>query len=188
VILLSDGARNGPGDDARALAGPWRRLPCPLYTLAFGEELSVGRVQTPTLAMIVERELAIRTFVPEEYREVVATFSPQESAAQKDRPSYQGTWYRPFNKEKEPLQQAMRLPAAKDNDEAKQSVTSARTGEVAWTVRNPLARRLRAALADQLAPSLGAGTRRFRLTVPGRGSDSGRRPAGSAEPWLVGQR
>src|SRR5438445_5635535 len=65
------------------------------YTLAFGEELSVGRVQTPTLAMIVERELAIRNFVPEEYREVLATFSPQESAAQKDRPSYQGTWFRP---------------------------------------------------------------------------------------------
>jgi len=37
--------------------------------------------------MIVERELAIRNFVPEEYREVVATFSPKESAEQKDRPS-----------------------------------------------------------------------------------------------------
>ena len=30
------------------------------YSLAYGEELSVGRVQTPTLAMLVERELAIR--------------------------------------------------------------------------------------------------------------------------------
>jgi len=99
------------------------------YTLAFGEELSVGRVQTPTLAMIVERELAIRQFVPEEYREVVATFSPRESAAQKDRPSYQGTWYRPFDKEKETLQQAMRLPAAKDNNDAKQVVARAHTGE-----------------------------------------------------------
>jgi DNA topoisomerase-3 len=99
------------------------------YTLAFGEELSVGRVQTPTLAMIVERELAIREFVPEEYREVVATFSPQESAAQKDRPSYQGTWHRPFQKDKETLPQAMRLPAAKDNDEAKQIVARARAGE-----------------------------------------------------------
>ena len=43
-------------------------------TLAFGEELTVGRVQTPTLAMVVERELAIRAFVPEDYFEVVATF------------------------------------------------------------------------------------------------------------------
>ena len=46
------------------------------YTLDFDEELSVGRVQTPTLAMMVERELAIRAFVPEDYLEVVATFSP----------------------------------------------------------------------------------------------------------------
>ena len=50
------------------------------YTLACGvpgdEALSVGRVQTPTLAMVVERELAIRAFVPEDYREVVATFAP----------------------------------------------------------------------------------------------------------------
>ncbi len=37
------------------------------YTLAMGDELSVGRVQTPTLAMVVERELAIRAFVPEDY-------------------------------------------------------------------------------------------------------------------------
>jgi len=32
------------------------------YSLAYGEELSVGRVQTPTLAILVERELAIRSF------------------------------------------------------------------------------------------------------------------------------
>ncbi len=36
------------------------------YTLDFNEDLSVGRVQTPTLAMLVERELAIRAFVPED--------------------------------------------------------------------------------------------------------------------------
>ncbi len=47
------------------------------YSLAYGEkDLSVGRVQTPTLAMLVERELAIRSFVPEDYLEVVATFHP----------------------------------------------------------------------------------------------------------------
>ena len=33
------------------------------YSLAYGEDLSVGRVQTPTLAMVVERELAVRRFV-----------------------------------------------------------------------------------------------------------------------------
>jgi DNA topoisomerase III len=44
------------------------------YTIAQGETLSVGRVQTPTLAMLVERELEIREFVPEDYVEVVGTF------------------------------------------------------------------------------------------------------------------
>ncbi len=53
------------------------------YTLACGvpgdDVLSVGRVQTPTLALVVEREQAIRAFVPEDYREVVATFAPFSS-------------------------------------------------------------------------------------------------------------
>jgi DNA topoisomerase-3 len=48
------------------------------YSLAYNEELSVGRVQTPTLAMVVERELAIRRFVPENYLEVVADFRPSD--------------------------------------------------------------------------------------------------------------
>src|SRR5687768_5141414 len=39
------------------------------YTLDFDENLSIGRVQTPTLAMVVERELAIRAFVPEDRSE-----------------------------------------------------------------------------------------------------------------------
>ena len=40
----------------------------------------MGRVQTPTLAMLVERELAIRDFVPEDYLEVEATFAPDGAA------------------------------------------------------------------------------------------------------------
>lgn len=37
-----------------------------------GKPLSVGRVQTPALALIVRRERAIRDFVPEDYWEVLA--------------------------------------------------------------------------------------------------------------------
>jgi DNA topoisomerase III len=87
------------------------------YTLAFQEDLSVGRVQTPTLAMLVERELAIRSFVPEDYREVVATFRP---AADRAASSYKGTWFR---------EQAAntRLPA--DGEEAGLIVERARTGQ-----------------------------------------------------------
>ncbi len=48
-------------------------------TLAWDETCSVGRVQTPTLAMVVERELEVRGFVPKPYLEVVATFEHQET-------------------------------------------------------------------------------------------------------------
>ncbi|MBN8229702.1 DNA topoisomerase 3 [Corallococcus macrosporus] len=67
-----------------------------LYTLAsgtYGSMLSVGRVQTPTLAMVVERELAIRDFVPRDYLEVVATFVPRGKGAPAGA-KYQGTWFR----------------------------------------------------------------------------------------------
>jgi DNA topoisomerase-3 len=88
------------------------------YSLAFQEELSVGRVQTPTLAMVVERELAIRAFVPEEYIEVIATFHPVEMDA---KVKYKGTWFR-----KSPPSENTRLPA--DGVEAKVVVQRAKTG------------------------------------------------------------
>jgi DNA topoisomerase-3 len=44
------------------------------YTLSNGVLFSVGRVQTPTLAMVVARDREIRAFVPEKYLEVEATF------------------------------------------------------------------------------------------------------------------
>src|SRR3954468_24538031 len=62
------------------------------YSLAYDEDLSVGRVQTPTLAMLVERELAIRNFVPEDYLEVTARFHPTASPKES---VYQGTWFNP---------------------------------------------------------------------------------------------
>jgi DNA topoisomerase III len=48
-----------------------------------GGVVSLGRVQTPTLAMIVKREREIQAFVPEPYRLVHATFQPP----------YQGIWF-----------------------------------------------------------------------------------------------
>src|SRR5262245_55295255 len=64
------------------------------YSLACDLDLSVGRVQTPTLAMVVEREKAIRSFVPEDYKEVVAVFSPEGKEAR-----YEGTYFRLDGKE-----------------------------------------------------------------------------------------
>ena len=92
------------------------------YSLAYGEDLSVGRVQTPTLAMLVERELAIRSFVPEDYLEVLATFHPAGGPKES---RYQGTWFR----DRETLQQSMRLPP--DGEEAGRIVERARSGVAA---------------------------------------------------------
>ena len=65
-----------------------------------GEVLSVGRVQTPTLAMLVEREIAIRDFKPEDYLEVQAEFDAAGAGR------YRGTYFR-FEKGK----RQTRLPA-----------------------------------------------------------------------------
>ncbi len=49
--------------------------------------LSLGRVQTPTLALIVNRDLAIAAFVPEDYWEVEARFEVSAESA------YTGLWH-----------------------------------------------------------------------------------------------
>ncbi|MBL0161387.1 MAG: DNA topoisomerase 3 [Bryobacterales bacterium] len=89
------------------------------YTLGSGEDVSVGRVQTPTLAMLVERELAIRKFVVEDYLQVVARFSPEEMEA-----VYEGTWFRPGV---DPMEAAMRLPSG--GEEARAIVARVETGK-----------------------------------------------------------
>jgi len=65
------------------------------YSLKLNEDISVGRVQTPTLAIVTEREVEIRNFVPEDYLEVVATFAPTEEVSKGAPASYKGTWFRP---------------------------------------------------------------------------------------------
>ena len=119
-------------------------------TLAYSrdEVLTVGRVQTPTLAMVVERELEIRAFVPEDYLEVVAMFSPESltpdadpltpdpSPAHASHPpwrgekgsreaTYKGTWFRG----KKATAEARRLPP--EGEEATQIVERAKTGNAA---------------------------------------------------------
>ena len=89
------------------------------YGLALDAPLSVGRVQTPTLAMLVERELQIRDFVPEDYLEVVATFAPREGQ------SYRGTWFRPGPAKA--IAHPQRLPAS--GEEAKEVVNRALSGQ-----------------------------------------------------------
>jgi DNA topoisomerase-3 len=88
------------------------------YSLLSDDNLSVGRVQTPTLAMLVERELAIRAFVPEPYLEVRATFEPHALPGK----DYEGTFVLPNDKTPE----RKRLPA--DGNLANAIVERTRTG------------------------------------------------------------
>ncbi len=77
--------------------------------------LSVGRVQTPTLAMLVDREIAIRDFVPEDYLEVRADFEASEGRR------YRGVY---FKIEKGKRQHRL----AADGKEAEQIVKRAKSG------------------------------------------------------------
>lgn len=58
------------------------------YTLTSGTLYSVGRVQTPTLAMVVARDAAIAQFVPVPYLEIEATFESPKG-------TYTGLYYQP---------------------------------------------------------------------------------------------
>ncbi|HRZ53369.1 MAG TPA: DNA topoisomerase 3, partial [Candidatus Contendobacter sp.] len=108
------------------------------YTLACGtpgdDALSVGRVQTPTLALVVERELAIRAFVPEDYQEVVAMFGTDEGKTTNAR--YQGVWFRG---ERPTDSRARRLPA--DGAEAARIIARARRGAAVIESRSAETRR-----------------------------------------------
>lgn len=60
-----------------------------MATLKFGgykNMISIGRVQTPTLAILVNRELEIQNFKPEPYWELVATFRTNKGEL------YKGKW------------------------------------------------------------------------------------------------
>ncbi|MCM5571313.1 DNA topoisomerase III [Burkholderiaceae bacterium FT117] len=64
---------------------------------------TVGRVQTPSLAIVVEREEKIRRFVPRDYFEVHAQFAAQAGA-------YAGRWFDPgFRKSDDPEARAERI-------------------------------------------------------------------------------
>jgi DNA topoisomerase-3 len=64
---------------------------------------TVGRVQTPTLVVLIEREEKIRAFRPRDYWEVHATFAAKAG-------EYEGRWFDPeFRKDDDPERRAERL-------------------------------------------------------------------------------
>ena len=76
------------------------------YSIVHDQVFSVGRVQTPTLAMVVLRELEIRAFVPEDYFEVVATFREQRSGE-----TFAGTWFQGESRRLRDGEEAARIAA-----------------------------------------------------------------------------
>ena len=99
------------------------------YSLKLDQDISVGRVQTPTLAIVVERELAIRNFIPEDYMEVTATFATSGSTNKESNNRYQGTWFGTQTQSNEPANDSAkqrRLPS--DGVEAQAIVARALAG------------------------------------------------------------
>ena len=83
---------------------------------------TVGRVQTPTLSIVVEREEKIRKHVPRDYWELRASFDAQAG-------QYEGKWFDPAFKRNadDPEQRADRLW----NEAAAQAIAAAARGQPA---------------------------------------------------------
>ncbi|MDR2903988.1 MAG: DNA topoisomerase III [Clostridiales bacterium] len=58
------------------------------YTIRYNALLSIGRVQTPTLAILVDRQKEINAFDPKDYWEITAFFE-----------GYKGKWFNPEDQE-----------------------------------------------------------------------------------------
>lgn len=58
------------------------------FTVQFGDKLTVGRVQTPTLALIVNREREIESFIPSPYYEIEGLFAVNEEL------NFKGKWFK----------------------------------------------------------------------------------------------
>jgi DNA topoisomerase III len=76
-----------------------------------GALLSVGRVQTPTLAMVVQREQTIESFVPRTFWQIYCIFGVPEG----EPPTYEGMWFDP-DKERARKKLGRRDPGAEWED------------------------------------------------------------------------
>ncbi|GAB4275522.1 MAG: DNA topoisomerase 3 [Candidatus Rifleibacteriota bacterium] len=81
------------------------------YTKKYNEMLTLGRVQTPTLAMVVGRHLEIENFVPRDYWEIAADFS-----------DFSGIWFDP---------EAAEYPTRIDNFDKAQALADLLAGKQA---------------------------------------------------------
>ncbi|EIP97354.1 DNA topoisomerase III [Opitutaceae bacterium TAV1] len=84
---LADAARCRSESDWLVGINGTRALTKRMFGSRAGNVASVGRVQTPTLAIIFNRELEIRNFIPRDYWRVTATFQVAKG-------SYEGVYQR----------------------------------------------------------------------------------------------
>jgi len=85
---LADAARCRSESDWLIGINGTRALTKRMFGSRAGNVASVGRVQTPTLAIVYNRELEIRNFKPRDYWQVTATFEIAKG-------NYEGTYQRP---------------------------------------------------------------------------------------------
>ena len=120
------------------------------FTVKWGELFSVGRVQTPTLALLVRREREIKSFVAEQYWEVLADFATPDGRR------YRGKW---VGKENE-----SRLKKA-DEAEAIAARVKGQPGQVESVEEKPVSER--PPLLYDLTTLQRDANRRFGLTAAG---------------------
>ena len=84
---LADAARCRGEADWLVGLNATRAMTCLVRSVGGQQLLSVGRVQTPTLAMLVKRDAEIENFKPETFWQVKGTFGTEEGA------SWQGAWF-----------------------------------------------------------------------------------------------
>ena len=85
---LADAARSRSESDWLIGINGTRAITKRMFGSRAGNVASVGRVQTPTLAIVYERELEIRNFKPRDYWRVIAKFGIAQG-------QYEGTYQRP---------------------------------------------------------------------------------------------
>lgn len=88
---LADAARSRSEADWLVGMNATRALTLRARRAGGGELMSIGRVQTPTLALIVSREREIEAFKPEPFWQVFATFDAGEQPEGVQR-TYEGLW------------------------------------------------------------------------------------------------
>src|SRR5205085_6174844 len=100
---LADAARSRSESDWLIGINGTRAITKRMFGSRAGNVASVGRVQTPTLAIVYERELEIRNFKPRDYWRVTAKFEIAEG-------QYEGMYQRPdFKKSDDEHDRADRL-------------------------------------------------------------------------------